>query len=190
MPQSRTEPASGNTHRRRAWRRSGSATLKRRGERFSASAKSLSGCVSKMPSGCWKGEARGLEHLVPLVHDFSARTKCRLFVSSSSLSTSTFASSSKSRAEVPHVYREQSCLHSQLWPAVSKRRDDFNGVRGVHGNYVLSKQFVKKQSMQWTEARAHLLLQTCVKDAQPWLASTFRHWYPDFQIEKTAPLAA
>ena len=39
----------------------------------------------------------------------------------------------KSRAEVPHVYREQSGLHSQLWLAVSAQRDDFDRVCGVDG---------------------------------------------------------
>src|SRR4029434_3935003 len=38
-----------------------------------------------------------------------------------------------SRAEIPRVYREQSCLHSQLWLALSARGDDFDGVCGVDG---------------------------------------------------------
>jgi hypothetical protein len=53
-------------------------------------------------------------------------------------------------------------------------------------NSVLSKRFVKKQSMQWTKRGAHLLLQTRVKTLNNELASTFRHWYPDFQVEDTA----
>ena len=57
-------------------------------------------------------------------------------------------------------------------------------------NFVLSKRFVKKQSMQWTKRGAHLLLQTRVKTLNNELAPTFRRWYPDFQVEETAPLAA
>jgi len=57
-------------------------------------------------------------------------------------------------------------------------------------NFVLSKRFVKKQSMQWTKRGVHLLLQTRVKTLNNELAATFRHWYPDFQVEETVPLAA
>ncbi len=53
-------------------------------------------------------------------------------------------------------------------------------------NYVISKRFVKRQAMQWTKRGAHLLLQTRVKTLNNELASTFRHWYPDFQVEDTA----
>ena len=53
-------------------------------------------------------------------------------------------------------------------------------------NYVISKRFVKKQSMQWTKRGAHLLLQTRVKTLNNELASTFRHWYPDFRVEEPA----
>ena len=47
---------------------------------------------------------------------------------------------------------------------------------------MLSKRFVKKQSMQWTKRGVHLLLQTRVKTLNNELAATFRHWYPDFQV--------
>jgi hypothetical protein len=57
-------------------------------------------------------------------------------------------------------------------------------------NFVLSKRFVKRQSMQWTKRGAHLLLQTRVKTLNNELAATFRQWYPDFQGEETTPLAA
>ncbi|SRR5712692_6437830 len=53
-------------------------------------------------------------------------------------------------------------------------------------NYVLSKRFVKRQSMQWTKRGAHLLLQTRVKTLNNELPSTFRRWYPDFPLENTA----
>jgi hypothetical protein len=53
-------------------------------------------------------------------------------------------------------------------------------------NSVLSKRFVKRQSMQWTKRGAHLLLQTRTKTLNNELAATFRHWYPDFQREEIA----
>jgi hypothetical protein len=53
-------------------------------------------------------------------------------------------------------------------------------------NYVISKRSVKRQSMQWTKRGAHLLLQTRTKTLNNELASTFRRWYPDFQVEDTA----
>jgi hypothetical protein len=53
-------------------------------------------------------------------------------------------------------------------------------------NFVLSKRFVKKQSMQWTKRGAHLLLQTRVKTLNHELASTFHRWYPDLQMDDTA----
>ena len=51
-------------------------------------------------------------------------------------------------------------------------------------NYVLSKRFVKQQSMQWTKRGAHLLLQTRVKTLNHELGSAFRRWYPDFREEE------
>ena len=56
-------------------------------------------------------------------------------------------------------------------------------------NSVISKRFVKRQSMQWTKRGAHLLLQTRVKTLNNELAATFRRWYPDFQVEDTALVA-
>jgi len=53
-------------------------------------------------------------------------------------------------------------------------------------NSVLSKRFVKSQSMQWTKRGAHLLLQTRVKTLNHELAFTFRRWYPQLQVEDTA----
>jgi hypothetical protein len=53
-------------------------------------------------------------------------------------------------------------------------------------NFVLSKRFVKRQSMQWTKRGAHLLLQTRVKTLNNELSSTFRRWYPDFQMQEVA----
>ena len=48
---------------------------------------------------------------------------------------------------------------------------------------VVSKRFVKKQSMQWTLRGAHLLLQTRTKVLNGELEEVFRRWYPHFRLE-------
>ena len=48
-------------------------------------------------------------------------------------------------------------------------------------NQVVSKRFVKKQSMQWTLRGAHLLLQTRTKVLNGELEGVFRRWYPHFR---------
>ena len=53
-------------------------------------------------------------------------------------------------------------------------------------NSLLAKRFVKKQSMQWTPAGAHLLLQVRTRTLNDDLAATFRTWYPDFSIADQA----
>jgi hypothetical protein len=56
-------------------------------------------------------------------------------------------------------------------------------------NYVVSKRFVKKQAMQWSQRGAHLLLQTRTKLLNQELEDTFRPWYPGFRptlLPKTA----
>ena len=45
-------------------------------------------------------------------------------------------------------------------------------------NYVISKRFVKKQQMRWTQRGAHLLLQTRVQVLNNDLRKTFGRWYP------------
>jgi hypothetical protein len=51
-------------------------------------------------------------------------------------------------------------------------------------NQVISKRFVKKQSMQWTQRGAHLLLQTRTRVLNDDLEGTFRNWYPHFRPQK------
>jgi hypothetical protein len=51
-------------------------------------------------------------------------------------------------------------------------------------NQVISKRFVKKQSMQWTQRGAHLLLQTRTRVLNDDLESTFRKWYPHFRPQE------
>lgn len=51
-------------------------------------------------------------------------------------------------------------------------------------NQVISKRFVKKQSMQWTQRGAHLLLQTRTRVLNDDLENTFRGWYPHFRSQE------
>ena len=48
-------------------------------------------------------------------------------------------------------------------------------------NQVVSKRFVKKQQMQWSQKGAHLLLQTRTKVLDGDLDGVFRGWYPQFR---------
>jgi len=50
-------------------------------------------------------------------------------------------------------------------------------------NQVVSRRFVKKQSMQWTLRGAHLLLQTRTKVLNNELEEVFRQWYPKFRSQ-------
>jgi hypothetical protein len=56
-------------------------------------------------------------------------------------------------------------------------------------NQVVSKRFVKKQQMQWTQKGAHLLLQTRTKVLDNDLEGVFRGWYPQFRPHPTPPPA-
>jgi hypothetical protein len=53
-------------------------------------------------------------------------------------------------------------------------------------NQVVSKRFVKKQQMQWSQKGAHLLLQTRTKVLDGDLEGVFRGWYPQFRPVATA----
>ena len=53
----------------------------------------------------------------------------------------------------------------------------------------LSKRFCKRQQMEWTKRRVHLLLQTQVKTLNRELGAVFQRWYADLQQEEE-PLAA
>src|SRR5207248_1251435 len=44
-------------------------------------------------------------------------------------------------------------------------------------NHLLSKRFVKKQQMRWTQAGAHLLLQVRVQVINQDWQNTFQRWY-------------
>ncbi len=55
-------------------------------------------------------------------------------------------------------------------------------------NYVISKRFVKKQQMRWTQRGAHLLLQTRVQVLNDDLRKTFGRWFPGMKAEEPAVL--
>jgi hypothetical protein len=53
-------------------------------------------------------------------------------------------------------------------------------------NYVVSKRFVKKQQMRWTQRGAHLLLQTRVQVLNNDLRKTFIRWFPGMSTDEQA----
>ncbi len=57
-------------------------------------------------------------------------------------------------------------------------------------NYVVSKRFVKKQQMRWTQRGAHLLLQTRVQVLNGDLKGTFGRWFPGMKTEEQPKLKA
>jgi len=57
-------------------------------------------------------------------------------------------------------------------------------------NYVVSKRFVKKQQMRWTQRVAHLLLQTRVQVLNDDLQKTFCRWFPGMRSEEQTVLKA
>ncbi len=54
-------------------------------------------------------------------------------------------------------------------------------------NQVVSKRFVKRQQMQWSQRGAHLLLQTRTKVLNGDLEGVFRGWYPQFRSQPVSP---
>ncbi len=55
-------------------------------------------------------------------------------------------------------------------------------------NQVISKRFVKKQQMRWTQRGAHLLLQTRVQVLNDDLHSTFVRWFPGMKANQETEL--
>ena len=53
-------------------------------------------------------------------------------------------------------------------------------------NYVVSKRFVKKQQMRWTQRGAHLLLQARAQVLNDDLRNTFGRWFPGMRAEAQA----
>ena len=57
-------------------------------------------------------------------------------------------------------------------------------------NQVISKRFVKKQQMRWTQRGAHLLLQTRVQVLNDDLRNTFCRWFPGMTADQRVELKA
>jgi hypothetical protein len=57
-------------------------------------------------------------------------------------------------------------------------------------NYVISKRFVKKQQMRWTQRGAHLLLQIRVQVLNDDLRETFIRWFPNMKSDEQEALKA
>ena len=57
-------------------------------------------------------------------------------------------------------------------------------------NQVISKRFVKKQQMRWTQRGAHLLLQTRVQVLNEDLRNTFCRWFPGMNVDQPVELKA
>jgi len=55
-------------------------------------------------------------------------------------------------------------------------------------NYVISKRFVKKQQMRWTQRGAHLLLQTRLQVLNDDLQCTFGRWFPGMKSQEPPAL--
>ena len=49
-------------------------------------------------------------------------------------------------------------------------------------NQVVSRRFVKKQQMRWSERGAHLLLQIRTQVLNGDWRATFSHWYPAMKV--------
>ena len=74
----------------------------------------------------------------------------------------------------------------------SYRHDEMISTAFVEStvNQVISKRFVKKQQMRWTQRGAHLLLQTRVQVLNEDLRSTFARWFPGMKVDQEAELKA
>ena len=57
-------------------------------------------------------------------------------------------------------------------------------------NYVVSKRFVKKQQMRWTQRGAHLLLQTRVQVLNDDFRKTFSRWFHGMRSDEQTALKA
>ena len=57
-------------------------------------------------------------------------------------------------------------------------------------NQVISKRFVKKQQLRWTQRGAHLLLQTRVQVLNEDLRGTCVRWFPGMKGNQEAELKA
>ena len=89
-------------------------------------------------------------------------------------------------ARTVHGFQRYLWRNGHLIPNYARRRRAGQAISTAFVeslvNSLLSKRFCKKQSMQWTPAGAHLLLQVRTRTLNGELADTFREWYPAFSL--------
>ena len=101
-------------------------------------------------------------------------------------------------ARAAHGFQRYLWRNGDLIPNYARRRRAGQAISTTFVeslvNSLLSKRFAKKQSMQWTPAGAHLLLQVRTRTLNCKLAATFHRWYPALslndQLADDTPLAA
>jgi hypothetical protein len=74
------------------------------------------------------------------------------------------------------------CLYSQLRRTVPAGKNHLDRVRRIGRQQVVSKRFVKKQQMRWSERGAHLLLQIRAQVLNGDWRPTLSRWYPRMKI--------
>jgi len=91
-------------------------------------------------------------------------------------------------ARLVHGFKRYLWRNGGLVPNYARRRRAGQSISTAFVeslvNSLLSKRFVKKQSMQWTPEGAHLLLQTRTRTLNGDLVHNFRRWYPALSVER------
>ena len=91
-------------------------------------------------------------------------------------------------ARVVHGFQRYLRRNGGLVPNYARRRRAGQSISTAFVeslvNSLLSKRFVKKQSMQWTPKGAHLLLQTRTRVLNSDLVENFHRWYAAFSVEQ------
>jgi hypothetical protein len=91
-------------------------------------------------------------------------------------------------ARVVHGFQRYLWRNGGLVPNYARRRRVGQSISTAFVeslvNSLLSKRFVKKQSMQWTPRGAHLLLQTRTRVLNNDLVENFHRWYPTFSLDQ------
>ena len=90
-------------------------------------------------------------------------------------------------ARAVHGFQRYLWRNAHLIPNYARRRRAGQAISTAFVealvNSLLSKRFAKRQSMQWTPAGAHLLLQIKTRTLNGELAASFRRWYPALSLK-------
>ena len=90
-------------------------------------------------------------------------------------------------ARAVHGFQRYLWRNAHLIPNYARRRRAGQAISTAFVealvNSLLSKRFAKRQSMQWTPAGAHLLLQIRTRTLNGELAASFRRWYPALSLK-------